>query len=91
MIRIISIAGILSFLSTIALATEPPPRYTTPTPGADPQSTIVAGFLMIVNGLIMQEADRRGQDCATYVTGLHRNGFPIFKEACRMPQATGPQ
>ena len=87
MFRIVSIAVVLSSLSTIAMATEPPPRYTTPPPGADAQSTIVAGFLMIVNGIIMQEADRRHQDCATYVTGLHRNGFPIFREACRTPQA----
>jgi hypothetical protein len=42
-------------------------------------------MLMIVNGVIMAEADRRHQDCATFVSGLDPQGFPIFRHACRIP------
>jgi hypothetical protein len=85
MIRMAGIAVIASLLSSAAMATEPP-RYVAPPPGGDPQSTIVSGILMIVNGVIMSEADRRHRPCATFVTGLDRNGFPQFREACRVPQ-----
>jgi hypothetical protein len=77
-------------LSTIAARAESPaataadsPRYVAPPPTGDPQSTIISGILMIVNGVIMSEADRRHQECATFVTGLHQNGLPIFRQACR--------
>ncbi len=85
MARIISLAVILSVLSGAAMATESP-RYAAPPPTGDAKSTIISGILMIVNGVIMSEADRRHQECATFVTGLHQNGFPIFRQACRVPE-----
>jgi hypothetical protein len=45
---------------------------------------------MIVNGAIMAEADRRHQECATFVSGLQPNGFPIFREACRIHDDNPP-
>ena len=60
-----------------------PPSFAAPPPTGDAKSTIVGGILMIVNGIIMSEADRRHQDCATFVTGLNPQGFPIFRHACR--------
>jgi hypothetical protein len=84
--RLVSIAVILSFWSSAAMATDPP-RYVAPPPTGDPKSTIISGVLMIVNGFIMSEADRRHQACATFVTGLDRNGFPLFREVCRTPQS----
>jgi hypothetical protein len=63
--------------------TSPAPYLAAPAPAADAKSTIVSGILMIVNGVIMSEADRRHQQCATFVAGLHRDGFPIFRQACR--------
>jgi hypothetical protein len=66
-------------------ATEPspPPYVAAPAPAGDAKSTIISGILMIVNGVIMSEADRRHQECATFVAGLQRDGFPIFRQACR--------
>ena len=72
-------------LSRAAIAGEPP-SYAAPPPTGDPKSTIISGLLMIVNGIIMSEADRRHQECATFVHGLDRNGFPIFREHCRLPR-----
>jgi hypothetical protein len=86
MSRFISVAIILSLWSAAAMATEPLPRYVAPPPIGDSKSTIISGVLMIVNGFIMSEADRRHQACATFVAGLDRNGFPLFREVCRMPQ-----
>ena len=63
-----------------------PPYIAAPAPAADPKSTILAGILMIVNGVIMSEADRRHQECATFVTGLHPNGLPIFRQVCLTPE-----
>ena len=83
--RIIGLAAIMS-LSSVAVAADSP-RYVAPPPTGDPKSTIVSGILMIVNGVIMSEADRRHQECATFVTGLHQNGFPIFHQACRVPES----
>jgi hypothetical protein len=83
--RIVGVAVILSSLSTVAMATDSPP-YAAPPPTGDPKSTIISGILMIVNGFIMSEADRRHQACATFVTGLDRNGFPLFRQACRVPE-----
>src|SRR3974377_1130804 len=71
-----------TILSTVAAAADEQ-RYVAPPPTGDPKSTIISGILMIVNGAIMAEADRRHQECATFVSGLHQNGFPIFREACR--------
>jgi len=69
-------------------ATDDPftPYVAAPTPTGDAKSTIISGILMIVNGVIMSEADRRHQQCATFVTGLQQNGFPIFRQACRLPE-----
>ena len=61
----------------------PPPYVAAPPPTGDAKSTIIGGILMIVNGVIMSEADRRHQQCATFVTGLQQNGFPILRQACR--------
>jgi hypothetical protein len=61
------------------------PAYVAPPPTGDPKSTIVSGILMIVNGVIMAEADRRHQDCATFASGLDPRGFPMFRHACRIP------
>ena len=55
-------------------------------PTGDPKSTIISGILMVVNGFIMSEADRRHQACATFVTGLDQNNFPLFRQACRVPE-----
>jgi hypothetical protein len=62
---------------------SPPPYVAAPAPTGDAKSTIVSGILMIVNGVIMSEADRRHQQCATFIAGLQRDGFPIFRQACR--------
>jgi len=69
-------------------ATDDPftPYVAAPPPTGDAKSTIISGILMIVNGVIMSEADRRHQQCATFVTGLQQNGFPIFRQACRLPE-----
>jgi hypothetical protein len=83
--RIIGVAVILLSLSGVALATDSP-RYVAPPPTGDPNSTIISGILMIVNGFIMSEADRRHQACATFVSGLDQNGFPHFRRACRLPE-----
>jgi hypothetical protein len=87
--RIIGVAVVLLSLSTVANAENTAtdsPRYVAPPPTGDPQTTIIGGILMIVNGVIMSEADRRHQPCATFVTGLDRNGFPLFRQACRVPE-----
>lgn len=84
MIRIIGLAVVLISLSKIALAADAP-AYVAPPPTGDAKSTIVSGMLMIVNGVIMAEADRRHQDCATFVSGLDPRGFPMFRHACRIP------
>jgi hypothetical protein len=76
-------------LSRAAIAGEPP-SYAAPPPTGDPKSTIISGILMIVNGAIMAEADRRHQECATFVAGLNRNGFPIFRQACRIHDERSP-
>jgi hypothetical protein len=81
MIRIIGLAVVFISLSKIALAADAP-AYVAPPPTGDAKSTIVSGVLMIVNGVIMAEADRRHQDCAT----LDPRGFPIFRHACRIPE-----
>ena len=65
-------------------------RYVAPPPTGDAKSTIISGILMIVNGAIMAEADRRHQECATFVSGLQPNGFPIFREACRVHEDNPP-
>jgi hypothetical protein len=83
--RIIGVAVILLSLSTAAMATDSP-RYVAPPPTGDSKSTIISGILMIVNGFIMAEADRRHQECATFVAGVDRNGFPHFRQACRLPE-----
>ena len=69
-------------------ATDDPftPYVAAPPPTGDAKSTIISGILMIVNGVIMSEADRRHQQCATFVTGLQQNGFPIFRQVCRLPE-----
>jgi hypothetical protein len=85
--RFISLAVILSLWSGAAMAMDPLPHYAPP-PTGDSKSTIISGVLMIVNGFIMSEADRRHQACATFVTGLDRNGFPLFREVCRTPLRT---
>jgi hypothetical protein len=85
MARIIGVAVILLSLSTAAMATDSP-RYVAPPPAGDSKSTIISGILMIVNGFIMAEADRRHQACATFVTGIDRNGLPHFRQACRLPE-----
>ena len=85
------LAVIFTVLSTVAAAADDAQRYVAPPPTGDPQSTIVSGILMIVNGVIMAEADRRHQECATFVSGLHRNGFPIFRQACRIRDENAPQ
>ena len=85
------LAIIFTVLSTVAAAADDAQRYVAPPPTGDPQSTIVSGILMIVNGVIMAEADRRHQECATFVSGLHRNGFPIFRQACRIRDENAPQ
>ena len=85
MLRIIAVAAICSSLTTAALAESAPP-YAAPPPTGDAKSTIICGLLMSVNGIIMSEADRRHQECATFVHGLDRNGFPIFREHCRLPR-----
>ena len=90
MIRIIGLAVVLISLSKIALAADDP-AYVAPPPTGDPKSTIVSGILMIVNGVIMAEADRRHQDCATFVAGLDPRGFPMFRHACRIPDSTRKQ
>ncbi len=87
--NIIGLAVLLVSLSKIALAAEAP-AYAAPPPTGDPKSTIVSGILMIVNGVIMAEADRRHQDCATFVAGLDPRGFPVFRYACRVPD-NGPR
>jgi hypothetical protein len=84
MIRIIGLAVVLISLSKITLAADDP-AYVAPPPTGDAKSTIVSGILMIVNGVIMAEADRRHQDCATFVSGLDPRGFPMFRHACRIP------
>jgi hypothetical protein len=84
MTRIIGLAVVLMSLSKIALAADAP-AYVAPPPTGDAKSTIVSGMLMIVNGVIMAEADRRHQDCATFVSGVDPRGFPIFRHACRIP------
>jgi hypothetical protein len=84
MVRIIGLAVVLISLSKITLAADAP-AYVAPPPTGDPKSTIVSGILMIVNGVIMAEADRRHQDCATFVSGLDPRGFPMFRHACRIP------
>jgi hypothetical protein len=76
-------------LSRAAIAGEPP-GYTAPPPTGDAKSTIIGGILMIVNGAIMAEADRRHQECATFVAGLNHNGFPIFRQACRIHDERSP-
>jgi hypothetical protein len=86
--RFISLAVILSLWPVAAMAMDPPPHYAAPPPTGDSKSTIISGVLMIVNGFIMSEADRRHQACATFVTGLDRNGFPLFREVCRTPLRT---
>jgi hypothetical protein len=63
--------------------TLPAPYIAAPRPAADAKTTIISGILMIVNGVIMSEADRRHQQCATFVAGLQQDGFPIFRQACR--------
>ncbi len=80
-------------LSAIAAHAEGPaataadsPRYVAPPPTGDPKSTIISGILMIVNGVIMSEADRRHQERATFVTVLNQNGLPILRQACRAPE-----
>jgi hypothetical protein len=83
--RIIGVAAMLLSLSTVAMATDSP-RYVAPPPTGDPKSTIISGILMVVNGFIMSEADRRHQACATFVTGLDQNNFPLFRQACRVPE-----
>jgi hypothetical protein len=80
----ISVAVVLLSLSTAALAEDSPP-YVAPPPTGDAKSTIISGVLMIVNGVIMSEADRRHQECATFVSGLDKQGFPIFRHVCRVP------
>jgi hypothetical protein len=85
MSKIASIAVMASLLSSAASAAEPP-RYVAPPPQGDSKSTIISGILMVVNGFIMSEADRRHQPCATFVAGLDRNGFPLFRHACRASQ-----
>jgi hypothetical protein len=77
MIRIIGLAVVLISLSKITLAADDP-AYVAPPPTGDPKSTIVSGILMIVNGIIMAEAGRRHQDCATLVSGWTRVGFRCF-------------
>jgi hypothetical protein len=84
------VAVILSLLSGAAAAVEPP-RYVAPPPEGDSKSTVIRGILMIVNGIIMSEADRRHQPCATFVAGLDRNGFPLFRHACRAPEGEARQ
>jgi hypothetical protein len=86
MTRIIGLAVALVSLSKIALAADAP-AYVAPAPTGDAKSTIVSGILMIVNGAIMAEADRRHRECATFVAGLDPRGFPIFRQACRMPES----
>jgi hypothetical protein len=81
MIRIIALAVVLISLSKITLAADAP-AYVAPPPTGDPKSTIVSGIL--INGVIMAEADRRHQDCATFVSGLDPRGFPIFRHVCRI-------
>jgi hypothetical protein len=80
----------LSLTATAARAEDPAPEtpaapyVAAPAPTGDARSTIISGILMIVNGVIMSEADRRHQQCATFVAGLQQNGFPIFRQACRV-------
>ena len=83
MIRIIALAVVLISLSKITLAADAP-AYVAPPPTGDPKSAIVSGILLIVNGVIMADADRRHQGCATFVSGLDPRGFPIFRHACRI-------
>ena len=84
-----AIFAALCLTATVARAEDPatepppPPYVAAPPPAADAKSTIISGVLMIVNGVIMSEADRRHQPCATFVAGLQRDGFPIFRQACR--------
>jgi hypothetical protein len=83
MASLISVAVVLLSLSTVALA-EDAPSYVAPAPTGDAKSTIISGVLMIVNGVIMSEADRRHQECATFVSGLDQQGFPLFRRVCRV-------
>src|ERR1700682_2929392 len=85
-IAVLSLSAVAARAESPAAAAPAPPRYAAPPPMGDPKSTIISGILMIVNGVIMSEADRRHQDCATFVTGLQHNGFPIFRQACRVPE-----
>jgi hypothetical protein len=85
------LAIIFTVLSSVVAAADDAQRYVAPPPTGDPQSTIVSGILMIVNGVIMAEADRRHQECATFVSGLHQNGFPVFRHACRIRDENAPQ
>ena len=85
MSKIASVAVIVTLLSSAAMAAETP-RYVAPPPQGDSKSTVISGILMIVNGVIMSEADRRHQACATFVAGLDQNGFPLFRHACRTSQ-----
>ena len=86
MASLISVAVVLLSLSTVALA-EDAPSYVAPRPTGDAKSTIISGALMIVNGIIMSEADRRHSECATFVSGLDKQGFPLFRRLCRVPES----
>jgi hypothetical protein len=89
MIKRIGIAALAAFISSAALAQEPP-AYVAPPPPGDAKTTIISGVLMLVNGIIMQEADRRHQECATFVAGLNEDGFPIFRRVCRLHGPPNP-
>jgi hypothetical protein len=65
-----------------ALAQEAP-RYPSPRPTQDPKENIIGGILLAINGLILQDANRRGAQCTTFIEGLSADGFPMFKRVCR--------
>ena len=92
MVPLVAITAAALALAVTAARAQPPdapppdyapPYVAAPPPTGDAKSTIISGILMVVNGVIMSEADRRHQQCATFVTGLQQNGFPIFRQACR--------
>ena len=83
MARILAAIAVLITLQSPGKARD---RLDVPPPVQDPKSVIVTGILMIVNGILVQEADRRNQSCVTYITGLDPRGFPLFRKACKVPE-----
>ena len=83
MARILATIAVLIALQSPGKARD---KLDVPPPAQDPKSVIVTGVLMIVNGFLVQEADRRNQNCVTYITGLNPDGFPLFHKACKVPE-----